>query len=460
MPLVAGVDSSTQATKIEVRDLESGEVVAAGRSGHPTVTPPISEQDPDSWWTAFVDAWSQTQPLEIAALSVGGQQHGMVALDGSDQPVHPAKLWNDMESADDADWLVAQLGTAQDWAEAVGSVPVSAFTIAKLSWLHRVHPQRWAKLARVLLPHDELTRRLTGRYTTDRGDASGTGYWSPATGEYRWDLLELVDKTLDWRAMVPTVLGPMDVAGEWDRAIVAPGTGDNMAAALGVGLRPGDAVMSIGTSGTVYAVSETPTADPSGAVAGFADATGRFLPLVCTSNAAKVTDAVRRLLGVDHAAFDALALEAEPDGPVLLPYFDGERTPNRPDARGTIGGIRTDVSRAQFARAAIDGVACGLLDGLDALRDLTSLSGKLVLVGGGAKSDAMQRVIAGLAGMPVVVSNADEAVATGAAVQAAAVLEQVDHSVIQERWGLGAGQPVGGVDGGDIRERYAALRDS
>ena len=460
MPVVAGIDSSTQATKVEIRDVASGEVVAVGRSDHPAVTPPVSEQDPASWWQAFRTAWEVAGSPEVAAVSVAGQQHGMVALDDQDRPVHPAKLWNDLESAPDANRLVEQLGGAESWAEAVGSVPVAAFTITKLSWLRRTHPDAWSKVARVLLPHDELTRRLTGRYTTDRGDASGTGYWSPASGDYRWDLLESVDSERDWSGAVPTVLGPMDVAGEWKGAVVAPGTGDNMAAALGVGLRPGDAVMSVGTSGTVYAVSATPTADPDGAVAGFADATGRFLPLVCTSNAAKVTDAVRRLLGVDHAAFDELALAAEPDGPVLLPYFDGERTPNRPDARGTIGGLRTDVSRAQFARAAVDGVACGLLDGLDALRALTTIDGRLVLVGGGARSEAMQRVVAGLAEMPVVVSDADEAVATGAAVQAAAVLEQVDHAVIQDRWGLGAGQPVTGVEGGDIRSRYATLRDA
>lgn len=460
MPLVAGVDSSTQATKIEIRDVASGEVVGGGRCGHPSVTPPVSEQDPDSWWSAFRTAWADAGSPDVSAISVGGQQHGMVALDADDRPVHPAKLWNDMESAADADWLIEQLGGADAWSDAVGSVPVAAFTVTKLSWLHRTRPDAWSRIEHVLLPHDEMTRRLTDRYVTDRGDASGTGYWSPAASEYRWDVLELVDRARDWSDVVPRVLGPMDAAGEWRGAIVAPGTGDNMAAALGVGLRPGDAVMSIGTSGTVCAVSATPTTDPSGAVAGFADATGRYLPLVCTSNAAKVLDAVRRLLGVDHATFDDLALAAEPDGPVLLPYFDGERTPNRPDARGAISGIRTDVTREQFARAAIDGVACGMLDALDALRELTELDGRLVLVGGGAKSMAMQRVIAGLAGMPVVVSDADEAVATGAAVQAAAVLEQVEHAQIQDRWGLGGGELIAGLDGGDIRARYAALRDA
>jgi xylulokinase len=457
--LVAGVDSSTQSTKVEVRDLATGAVVASGWAPHAVVTPPCSEQDPRSWFAAFEAAWAQAGSPQVAAISVGGQQHGMVVLDADDQPVCRAKLWNDTESSDDAAWLIDQLGSPVAWADAVGSVPVAAFTITKLSWLHRTHPDAWRRLARVVLPHDYLTHRLTGGFTTDRGDASGTGYWSPATDSYRWDLLDLVDADVAWPDVVPEVLGPMDRAGLWNGAVVAPGSGDNMAAALGVGLGPGDAVMSFGTSGTVFATSSTPAADPSGAVAGFADATGRYLPLVCTSNATKVLDAVRRLLGVDHAEFDDLALAAEPGGPIVLPYFDGERTPYRPEATGMIDGMRTDVSRAQFARAAVDGVVCGLLDGLDALQAHAALDGRLVLVGGGAKSQAVQRVVAGLTAMDVVVSDAEQAVATGAAVQAAAVLEQCDHRVIQQRWGLGEGTVISGVDGGDVRLRYATLRD-
>ncbi len=461
MPLVAGVDSSTQSTKVEVRDLDSGDVVGRGAAPHPDVTPPVAEQDPATWWRAFERAWTQAGEHEVAAISVAGQQHGMVALDRDGEPVHPAKLWNDTESAADAARLVEELaGGAAGWADAIGSVPVAAFTITKLSWLRRTHPEAWRRVARVLLPHDEMTRRLTGSPTTDRGDASGTGYWSPAAGEYRWDLLALVDPQRDWSGAVPEVLGPLEAAGEWHGAIVAPGTGDNMAAALGVGLHPGDAVISIGTSGTVYAVTEHPTADPSGAVAGFADATGRFLPLVCTSNAAKVLDTIARLIVVDHTEFDRLALAAEPGGPIVLPYFDGERTPYRPGATGVVGGLRTDVTRAQLARAAVDGVVCGLLDGLDALRAHAFVDGRIVLTGGGARSAAVRAVLAGLVDLPVVVSSTDEAVASGAAVQAAAVLEQVDHGEIQRRWGLGVGRSVDGVDGGDVRRRYAALREA
>mgnify|MGYP001828885572 CR=1 FL=1 len=467
MPFVAGVDSSTQATKVEIRDLDSGEIVAAASAPHPVVTPPCSEQDPRSWWSAFQDAWTAATTAlpggaSIVGVSVAGQQHGMIALDVDDEPVHAAKLWNDTESASDAEWLIEQLGGPQAWADAVGSVPLAAFTATKLSWLHRSHPEAWSRLARVLLPHDYVTHRLTGSFTTDRGDASGTGYWSPAAGEYRWDILALVDSARDWVDTVPTVLGSLDVAGQWNGIPVAVGTGDNMAAALGLGLRPGDAAISIGTSGTAFAVADAPTADPSGAVAGFADATGRFLPLVCTSNAAKVLDAFARLLGVDHDEFDRLALApVGGDRPLVLPYLDGERTPNRPDARGVLAGLRSDVEREDVARAAVDGVACGLLDALDALRALASVDGALILTGGGSRSRALQAVIAGLVDLPVVIASVDQAVATGAAVQAAAVAAGVDHAAIQQRRGLGVGSPASEpCDSGDLRERYAVLRDA
>jgi xylulokinase len=477
---VAGVDSSTQSTKVEIRDLDTGDIVGTASAAHSSVTPPVSEQDPRSWWDAFQQAWDHALDRAgvgagaVSALSVAGQQHGMVALDADDQPVHPAKLWNDTESAPDAGWLLGQLAVrdrdgkrlddgAAAWAQAVGSVPVAAFTASKLSWLHRSHPDAWARLAKVLLPHDYLTHLLTGEYTTDRGDASGTGYWSPSTGEYRWDLLAVIDADRDWSGVVPEVLGPLDTAGRWNGIDVAVGTGDNMAAALGLGLGPGDAALSVGTSGTAFAVAESPTADPSGAVAGFADATGKFLPLVCTSNAAKVFDAVARLLGVDHDEFDRLALSALGDAnvPILVPYLDGERTPNRPDATGLLGGLRSDVTRAQFALAAITGVACGLLDALDALRAFAPITGRVVVTGGGARSSALQAVLAGMIDEPLVLAGVDQAVATGAAVQAAAVASGVDHATIQQRWGLdvGAGTVVAGVDPGDVRARYGELRD-
>jgi len=466
MPLVAGVDCSTQSTKIEIRDADTGALVAAGRAPHPAVQPPRSEQDPEAWWGAFAQAWADAGHRDVAAISVAGQQHGMVTLDVDREVIRLAKLWNDTESAPDAEWLVGKLpeGPA-GWARACGSVPVAAFTVTKLSWLHRSEPEAWTRLAHVLLPHDWMTFKLCGELVTDRGDASGTGYWSPATGHYCWDLLSIVDAERDWTAAVPRVLGPTEAAGTWNGALVGPGTGDNMGAALALALGPGDVAVSVGTSGTVYAVSDQPTADDTGAVAGFADATGRFLPLVCTLNATKVTDAIARLVGFDHGRFDAAVLgeAAGAGGVVLLPYFDGERTPNRPSATGVLSGLRSDVRPEQLARAAVEGVVCGLLDGLDALTACAPANGRLVLVGGGARSAAYRQVLADLSGRPVVVPAAEELVATGAAVQAAMVLHQAEAADIARRWGLDAAtvvEPVLARDRAElVRSAYAVRRD-
>lgn len=465
MPLVAGVDSSTTATKVEVRDLDLGRVVASGSSPHPPTRPPRSEQQPAAWWSAFEAAWQQAGTPDVAAVSVAGQQHGMVALDDHRQVIRPAKLWNDTESAPEAAWLIDRLpGGRRAWAEACGLVPVASFTITKLAWLRRHEPQAWERLAHVALPHDWLTLELTGRLVTDRGDASGTGYWSAASGTYRHDLLALVDAERDWSSAVPPVLGPLEAAGEWNGALVAAGTGDNMAGALGVGLRPGDVVVSIGTSGTVYGVSDEPVADPSGIVAGFADATGRHLPLVCTLNATKVTEAVRRLLGVDHDELDRLALAGPPGagGLTLLPYFDGERTPDRPDATGVLAGLRSDVSREQIARAAVEGVACGLLDALDALASVAPTGGQMIVVGGGARSRAYHQVLADLSGRALLVSRSPEQVATGACVQAAAAVAGAEPADVADAWDLGAGDVVepgpGAAATADVRAAYGALR--
>ncbi|HEY3721791.1 MAG TPA: FGGY family carbohydrate kinase [Acidimicrobiia bacterium] len=460
MPCVLGVDSSTQSTKVEARDADSGRLLGHGWAPHPATTPPRSEQDPEVWRTALVAARAEVGPLgESTAVSVAAQQHGLVVLDTAGEVIRPAKLWNDTESAPDADWLAGRLeGGAAGWAAACGSVPVAAFTVTKLSWLHRTEPDAFARIAHVMLPHDWLAWRVSGRLATDRGDASGTGYWSPATGEYRLDLLEIVDGALDWASVLPPVLGPE----------AATGTGDNMAAALGLGLRPGDVAMSLGTSGTVFAVSETPTADPTGAVCGFADATGRFLPLVCTLNATKVTDATAHLLGVDLPELDdmALSVPAGCGGIVFVPYLDGERTPNRPDATGTISGLRSDLAREQVARSAFEGVVCGLLDGLDALRaaGVPTDGGRLFLVGGGARSTAYRQVLADLAQRPVVVSTEDEPVALGACVQAAARVSGAPIGDVQDAWALGMGTTVDPTLGPDaaaeVRAAYASARDA
>ena len=463
MPLVVGVDSSTSACKIEVRDADSGELVSSGRAPHPATTPPRSEQHPQVWWSAFESACHEAgvAARRPAAIAVAGQQHGLVVLGDDGAALRPAKLWNDTESAADAEELVDELGAAA-WAQACGSVPVASFTITKLRWLRRREPEVFAAMSRVLLPHDWLTAQLTGSATTDRGDASGTGWWSPHEERYRHDLLALVDEGRDWDQVLPDVLAPATVAGEWDGMVVGPGTGDNMAAALGLGLDPGDLLLSFGTSGTACSVSDRPAADASGAVAGFADATGRFLPLVCTLNATKVTDAVARLLDVDAGGLDALAASVPPGagGLVLVPHLDGERTPNRPAATGTLRGLRSDVSRAQLARAAVDGVVCNLLAGADRIGAWAPsvASGRVILIGGGARSAALRQAVADLTGRPVLVPDDGEPVARGAALQAAVVHGGGEFDEQARAWGVGpcvTVEPDPTVDGAAIRAAYA-----
>lgn len=457
MATVLGIDSSTQACKVEVRDLETGRVVEGGRNPHPPTTPPRSEQHPDAWWQAL-EPLLEGPGRGVGALSVAGQQHGMVVLDRDRAVIRPAKLWNDTTSAPQARALVDRLGAAW-WAARCGTVPVASLTVTKLAWLREHEPAAHARVRHVVLPHDWLTFRLTGELVTDRGEASGTGYWSPAEGAWLPDVLELVGLE---GAVVPAVLGPTERAGVWRGAAVGPGTGDNMAAALGLGLRPGDVVVSIGTSGTVFTVATAATADPTGAVAGFADAAGRFLPLVCTLNATKVTDAVGRLLGVAHDELAALALAAPPGagGVVLVPYLDGERTPDRPDATGTLAGLRSDLQREQVARAAFEGVVCGLLDGLDALAaaGVEVAAGRLLVVGGGARSPAFVRVLADLAQRPVVVPEPAEHVAAGACVQAAAVATGASPEEVADAWSLGGGTTVDPTDvaAPEIRAAYRA----
>ena len=418
MPLVAGVDSSTQSVKVVVCEAESGALVRQGRAPHPDGT----QCPPQAWWDALRAAGEGILD-GVQAVAVAGQQHGMVVLDQGGEVVRPAMLWNDTSSAPDAADLVDELGGPQAWASAVGSVPVASFTVTKLRWLARSEPANAARVATVLLPHDWLTWQLAGRpaqASTDRGDASGTGYWSPSAGAYRTDLLALA---LGRTAQVPRVAGTHEPVGRTAAgALIAPGTGDNMGAALGLGLAAGDVVVSLGTSGTAFAVSERPAADPTGQVAGFADATGAFLPLVATLNAARVLTAGATLLGVDLADFGALALAAPAGagGLVLLPYLDGERTPNLPDATGTLAGMtRANLSAANLARACVEGMLCGLADAVDALVAQGVSPRRLLLIGGAAASPAVQSVAASVFDLPVQVPAAGEYVARGAARQAA-----------------------------------------
>jgi xylulokinase len=421
MAIVAGVDCSTQSTKVVVCDSHTGEVLRSATSAHPEGT----EIDPQIWWQAFEHA-SRRLLDGVAAIAVAGQQHGMVLLDGAGKVVRPALLWNDTRSGPAASELIEELGGPDAWAQAVSLVPVASFTVTKLRWTAENEPDLAKTAEQVVLPHDWLTWQLLGgaggrhETSTDRGDASGTGYWSPASGEYRHDILE---HAFGRPLGVPTVRQPSEAAGTARSGmLVAAGTGDNMGAALGLGAALGDVVVSLGTSGTVFAVHEAPTYDATGVVAGFADATGRFLPLVCTLNAARVLDATARMLGTDHTGLDQLALAAQPgaDGLVLLPYLDGERTPNLPDASGTLAGMRrANMTPDNLARAAVEGMLCGLADGLDVLRDQGVEVRRIFLVGGAARSAAVRTIAPAVLGAPVAVPAPAEYVALGAARQAA-----------------------------------------
>lgn len=457
MPLIAGVDSSTQSVKIVVRDADTGALVREARAPHPDGT----EVHP-RYWVEALDAATDGVLADVEALSVGGQQHGMVALDEAGDVVRPALLWNDTRSAPDALDLVDELGGPQAWADAVGSVPVAAFTVTKARWMARVEPENAARTARMMLPHDYLTWVLAGRpdeAATDRGEVSGTGYWSPMTGEYRMDLLRMA---LGREPRVPRVAAPGEEVGRTSGGIaLGPGTGDNMAAALGLDARPGDVVVSLGTSGTAFAVSEVAAHDASGFVAGFADATGHFLPLVCTLNAARVLTTVAGLLGVDLDGFAALALAAEPGsgGLSLLPYLDGERTPNLPDARGSLLGItRTNLTPENIARAAVEGMFGGLADAVDALVEVGVVPGRILLIGGAAANPAVGAVAATMFDAPIVIPPPGEYVADGAARQAAWVLSGEATAPTWPDARPGETRRLEATPVPAIREAYAAAR--
>ena len=463
MSLVAGVDTSTQACKVVVRDAASGALVREGRAPHPDGT----EVDPAAWAAALDLALAQAGGLsDVDAIAVAGQQHGMVCLDADGAVVRPALLWNDTRSAGAAADLTHELGGGQAgrqaWADAVGLVPVASFTVTKLRWLADAEPANAGRTAAVCLPHDWLTWRLAGApaldaLVTDRGDASGTGYWSAATGEYRPDLLE---RALGHGAVVPRVLGPAEAAGSTPGGVVlGPGSGDNAAAALGLAAEPGDVVCSIGTSGVVSIVSTTPAADPSGTVAGFADATGNFLPLIATLNAARVLDATARLLGVDLDGLSRLALSAPPGagGLVLVPYLEGERTPDRPDSTGALHGLTlATADPAQLARAAVEGLLCGLADGLDAVAAAGTPVRRVLLVGGGARSEAVRRIAPAVLGVPVLAPPPGEYVADGAARQAAWVLA---GGAAPPEWPRPGTERYEADPVPAVRERYADVRD-
>ena len=463
--LIAGVDSSTQSCKVVIRDAVTGQLVREGRATHPDGT----EVNPAHWVTALDTAIAAAGGLaDVEAISIGGQQHGMVALDSDGKVIRDALLWNDTRSADAAKALNSEMGGDAEIAKQVGSVLVASFTATKLRWLADSEEDNAAKVAGVALPHDWLSWQLQhakgealdfSRLFSDRSEASGTGYFDPTTSQYRRDILARALRT-ECEINLPKIISASQFGGTTPTGIsIAPGAGDNAAAALGIQAQAGDVVVSLGTSGTAFAVSETATHDSSGQVAGFADATGRFLPLVCTLNAARILDAATRILGKTHDEVGALALcaKAGANGLSLLPYFEGERTPNRPTATGVFGGMNLNNSNAaDIARAMVEGMLCGLVDAVDALEKLRVNVKRIILIGGAAKNPAVSQIAAGLFGREVLVPPAGEYVANGAARQAAWALLGGDSAPI---WDLGKIEKISATATPEVVERYRTLRD-
>ena len=457
--LIAGVDSSTQSVKVVIRDSNTGELVRQGRASHPDGT----EVDPVHWLNGLNSAISEAGGIEdVSAISIAGQQHGMVALDSNGDVIRDALLWNDVRSADAAESLNREAGGDAEIAKKVGSKLVASFTAAKLRWLADHEPENAAKTASVALPHDWLSWQIQGgkdftKLFTDRSDASGTGYFDPSTSQYRQEIIELA-LGKNRQIQFPRIIAASEFGGETQNGIpIAAGAGDNAAAALGLQAQPGDVVVSLGTSGTAFAVSQTPTHDPSGSVAGFADATGRYLPLVCTLNAARILDAACQMLGKNHDEIAELALSAQPGahGLTLLPYFEGERTPNRPNATGTLSGMNISNSNpADIARAMIEGMLSGLADAVDSLVALGVKVERIVLIGGAAKNPAVPVIASALFGRDVLVPPIGEYVANGAAKQAAwALLGQIPQ------WDLGHVQHHSSAPTPGVMEKYRALKE-
>lgn len=424
--IVAGVDSSTQSVKVVLCDIETGEIKKTITRPHPDGT----EVDPIHWLNALEDALDEAAKFaEISAIAIGGQQHGMVLLDSNGEVIRPALLWNDTRSDKTAEALNAEF---PEIAKLTGSQLVASFTAAKVRWVAENEPENIAKVAAICLPHDWLSWKLTGSKDlndlfTDRSDASGTGYFNPTSNEYLPEILKSILKS-DRQVVLPKIVPANQFGAKSASGIpIAAGCGDNAGAALGINSQIGDMVISLGTSGTAFISTNTATHDQSGEVAGFADATGNFLPLACTLNAAKIFATVSKTLNLTFEEFSEAALSAPigANGLRLITHFDGERTPNKPNATGSFYGItHENFTPANIARAAIEGVMAGMRYAAEAISKLNVPINRVILVGGASRNQAVQEVAATFFDYEIAVPEPGEYVALGAARQAAWALSQ------------------------------------
>jgi len=437
--LFIGLDSGTQSTKAVLVDGDSGHVIATRSVAYdilPSATPGVREQDPSDWVraasTVIAGALGEAGQAagEVAAIGISGQQHGFVPLDSDGRVIRPAKLWCDTSTAPECDTLVSRLGGLARTIALLGNGIPAGFTASKILWLKEHEPDNYARLAMVLLPHDYLAFWLTGQSHMEWGDASGTALMDVRSRMWCAEAIAAIDPGLAGK--LPPLAHPREPVGVVRSAIartlglgpdvLVSGSGDNMMGAIGTGnVADGIVTASLGTSGTIYACSEQPIIDPAGEVAAFCDATGRWLPLVCTMNVTVATEMVRRMFGLDHAALSEAAASVPPgsDGLMLIPFFEGERTPNVPDGTGVWVGVRPRTSTAaHMARAAMEGVTLGLNYGLNRLRGLGLAPQEIRLIGGGSRSAAWRQIAADVFNCPVVCPASEEGAAYGAALHA------------------------------------------
>ncbi|MFI7314117.1 FGGY family carbohydrate kinase [Streptomyces hygroscopicus] len=468
MGIVAGLDSSSDSTRIVVCDTDTGAVIKQGYAPHPVGG--SGDVDPQAWLMSLGEAAEGGLLEGVQAIGVSAQQHGLLALDAGGVLVRPALMGNDKRAQSAAADLAEALGGRTAWAQAVGAVPTASQPVAKLRWLARNEPEAAHRVAELMQPHDWLVWQLLGRpvrRTTDRGTASSSGYWSAAAGSWRPDLVELA---LGHQVRLPEVIGPADAAGHTPEGLlISAGTGETMAAAFGLGVGLGDAVISLGASGSVFSIHHEALADPTGTILSYADATGMHLPVVHTLNAVRTLRGTAELLGTDLEGLSALAMKSTPGsyGLVLLPYLEGERTPHLPHTAGTLTGLRRESMKPEhLARAAFEGMLCGLADALDVLRGRGVQVRRVFLLGPAADLQAVRAIAPALLGAQVVVPQPADYAALGAARQAAWALG-VSHGTQSPheppRWPAAASQvfepgddlPVGQA----VRQQYVAVRE-
>jgi xylulokinase len=439
--LFLGIDCGTQGTRAVVLDAAKGAVVSEGHAAHQLIERDdgTREQDPAWWIEAFQQAVRvalanpEARPSDVRGIGVSGQQHGMVALDADDRVLRPAKLWCDTATAKQADALTTRLGGHEAVVRLIGNSIAAGFTASKVLWLKDNEPDRYARLHTILLPHDYINLWLTGNRACEFGDASGTAYFDIRARAWSDRALEAIDGTGKLLSCLPKFVHAQEPAGLMRRqvaeqfglasnVIVSSGGGDNMMAAIGTGnVVPGVVTASLGTSGTVYAFSKTPVVDAQGELAAFCSSDGNWLPLACTMNVTVATETVRELLGLNLQELNAKAAAAPAgsNGVLLLPYFNGERTPPLPHARATLHGLTSaNCTPENLSRATFEGATFGLRYALDVLRRNGITPAEVRLVGGGARSELWRSMVANLFACPVVCPAHPEAGAIGAAIQA------------------------------------------